>query len=94
MDAAIIIGVLASISTTLSLLPQLIKMIRTKKAGDVSYLMLLVLFIGGILWIVYGILRDDPVIIVSNCVATVLNIVSGFFSIRYRPRDKKITELA
>ncbi|MGN6646011.1 MAG: SemiSWEET family sugar transporter [Cytophaga sp.] len=94
MDIAVIIGVLASICTTLSLLPQLIKMIRTTKAGDVSYLMLAVLFVGGILWVVYGVLRNDPVIIVSNCVSTVINIVSSYFSIRYRPRDRKLTELA
>jgi len=90
----IVVGVAASICTTLSFLPQLIKMIRTKKAGDVSYLMLIVLFVGGILWIIYGVMRDDWIIIVSNCVSTLINIVSGIFSIKYRPKDAKITDLA
>lgn len=94
MDIIIIAGVMASTCTTLSFLPQLIKMIRTKKAGDVSYLMLAVLFCGSILWVVYGVLRDDLIIIISNCVSTLINIVSGFFSVRYRPKDAKLKDLA
>lgn len=94
MNATIIVGVAASILTTLSFLPQLIKMIRTKKAGDVSYLMVIVLFVGGIMWIIYGALRDDLIIIISNCVSTLINIISGIFSIKYRPKDTKLTDLA
>jgi len=94
MDMTLIAGIAASMCTMLSLLPQLIKMIRTKKSGDVSYLMLLVLFAGNILWIIYGILREDWIILVSNSISTLINIVNGFFSMKYRPRDAKLSELA
>lgn len=94
MDEAVIVGILASACTALSLLPQLIKMIRTNKAGDISYLMLAVLFMGGILWVIYGVFRNDPVIIVSNSISTVINIVNGYFSFPYRPRDQNLSDLA
>ena len=84
METTTIVGAVASILTTLSFLPQLFKMIRTKKAQDVSYIMLAVLFVGGILWIVYGTLKADWIIIISNCVSTLINIVSSFYSVKYK----------
>lgn len=84
METTTIVGAIASVLTTLSFLPQLFKMIRTKKAHDVSYIMLVVLFAGGVLWIVYGTLKADWIIIISNCVSTCINVVSSFFSYKYK----------
>ncbi|ABG58516.1 SemiSWEET family sugar transporter [Cytophaga hutchinsonii] len=93
MDWIVVTGVCASMCTALSLLPQLIKVLRTKKAEDVSYLMLAVLFTGGILWIVYGVMREDWIIIGSNTISVLINIISCWASIKYRPKDKMIKEL-
>jgi MtN3 and saliva related transmembrane protein len=84
METTTVVGTIASVLTTLSFLPQLFKMIHTKKAHDVSYIMLAILFVGGILWIVYGILKSDLIIIISNCVSTLINIISSFFSYKYK----------
>jgi MtN3 and saliva related transmembrane protein len=84
METTTIVGAVASVLTTLSFLPQLFKMIRTKKAQDVSYIMLAVLFVGGIMWIVYGTMKADWIIIISNCISTVINVVSSIFSIKYK----------
>ena len=46
MDTTQWIGIAAGVLTSVSMLPQLIKIIKEKKAGDVSVVMLLVL-IGG-----------------------------------------------
>lgn len=51
------IGILGSIFTAASLLPQLIKIIKNKKAEDVFFIMLAMLFIGVSLWIFYGTLK-------------------------------------
>lgn len=89
----IITGVAASACTSLSLLPQVIKTIRTHKVEDVSYLMLAALFAGGILWIIYGVLKDDWIIIASNSISILISFVSSYFSIKYRPKDKNLKEL-
>lgn len=70
--------------TASSLLPQLIKTIKEKKAEDVSIGMLLVLQAGVIMWIVYGFMRDDLPIIVTNCFSLALNIAMTFVRMKYK----------
>lgn len=61
------IGLLAGIFTTGSLLPQLIKTLRTRNAKDVSLLMYVFLTIGVLLWVIYGFrIREFPIIIANG----------------------------
>ncbi len=84
MNAQIIIGIIASIATAAALLPQLLKVVREKKASDISVLMMLVIFIGNCLWIYYGYLGEDPIIIVSNAVSCVLNVLLFIYTVKYK----------
>ncbi len=84
MDMIKLIGIGASVGTGLSLLPQLIKISKEKKAENVSMPMLGVLFAGLVLWIIYGLLKEDWIIIVSNAVSLVLNGCIVVLSIRYK----------
>ena len=70
MDWTQIIGLAAGICTATSLLPQVVKTIKEKKAEDVSLVMLLVLMAGIILWIVYGIQKKDLPITATNSFVT------------------------
>ena len=88
MSIETIVGVGASVFTATSLLPQLIKLIKEKKSQDVSIVMLAVLFTGLALWIVYGILKRDWIIVVSNSFALIVNFLSGILTIRYKRRSK------
>jgi MtN3 and saliva related transmembrane protein len=81
-----IIGILASILTTSSFLPQIIKAYRTKKMDDVSQYLMILFTSGSILWIVYGFMHDDIVIIGANTVAATFNIILFFFSFIYMSR--------
>jgi MtN3 and saliva related transmembrane protein len=84
-----IIGLAAGICTACSLLPQVIKTLKEKKAEDVSLVMLLVLQAGLILWIVYGFKREDIPIIATNCFSLLVNIVMVILRIKYRDGSKK-----
>lgn len=79
-----LIGLAAGILTATSLLPQVIKTFKEKKAEDVSLLMLLVLLGGLILWIVYGIKKNDLPIIATNCFSLLVNITMVVLRIRYK----------
>ena len=79
-----LIGILASIFITLSLLPQLVKLLRKKYAGDISMLMLFILLAGQIFWVWYGVLKKDWIIIISNSIAAGINLLVIFFSLRYK----------
>ncbi|HEY9007594.1 SemiSWEET family sugar transporter [Ohtaekwangia sp.] len=81
-----VIGIGAGACTALSLLPQLIKIIRDKQARDISLFYLIVLLAGLSLWIWYGILRDDMPIIVTNVTSIVLNIAIIILGIRYKKK--------
>lgn len=84
MNLQSIIGISASVFTATSLLPQLIKIAREKKAEDVSFGMLIVLFIGLGLWVFYGFLKKDWIIAVSNGVSLAINICVAILSIKYK----------
>ena len=62
-DYSIYIGIVAGVCTGVSMLPQLIKIIREKKAKDISIVMLLVLISGVGAWTWYGVLKKDYPII-------------------------------
>ncbi len=70
------IGIVAGICTGISLLPQLIKILREKKDQGLSIFYLIVLLAGLILWIVYGVLRKDTPIIATNALSLVLNVAT------------------
>ena len=79
-----LIGLAAGICTATSLIPQVIKTIQEKKVENISLLMLIVLMTGLILWIIYGIKRNDIPIMVTNSFSLLVNITMIILRIRYR----------
>ena len=82
-----IIGITASVLTAASLLPQLFKLIKEKKAEDVSTGMLAVLFAGIVLWICYGFLKQDPIIILANLTSLIINVITLVLTVKYKRKD-------
>jgi MtN3 and saliva related transmembrane protein len=88
MDLLTAVGGVAAFCTTVSYFPQLLKCWQTGHAGDLSLRMFLVLSAGIALWIVYGILKSDPVIIIANTASLILLLAILSFKLRelMRPR--------
>ena len=82
-----IIGIAAGICTAISLLPQIIKVLKEKKAQDISLFYLLVLLCGLALWTYYGFLRDDIPIIATNMFSMLLNIIMLVLGVVYKRKD-------
>ena len=78
------IGIAAGILTSVSLLPQLIKIIREKQAENISYGMLLTLITGLGMWVFYGVLKEDLPIIITNSFSFLVNALVIFFTIKYK----------
>jgi MtN3 and saliva related transmembrane protein len=74
MEFIEILGLVAGICTSSSLIPQLVKTIKLRKADDVSVFMFIVMMTGNSLWIYYGIDKSDFPIIATNILALSLNI--------------------
>jgi MtN3 and saliva related transmembrane protein len=69
---ATVIGLAAAICTTAANLPQLKKAWTTGQTDDISLKMLLLLACGLGLWVVYGVLQKDIIIILANGVSLAL----------------------
>lgn len=74
METTQVIGIAAGICTGISLLPQLIKIYKEKKADGMSAGMLIILLAGLIGWVVYGIRKKDYPIICTNTFSLVINV--------------------
>jgi|10_taG_2_1085330.scaffolds.fasta_scaffold03508_8 MtN3 and saliva related transmembrane protein len=82
-----IIGFIAGILTTVAVLPQLIKSWKTKKVMDISPFMF-VLLLGGVgLWVVYGIIKNDYPIILTNGISFLLNSSMLLIMLLYKSKD-------
>lgn len=87
------IGFLAGTGTTVSFFPQMIRVIRTKSVSDLSIYMFLIHSTGVSLWVAYGVLVDDMIIVLFNCVTALFNLVILSFFIRgyiYPPSQKPL----
>ena len=74
MDWTLWVGLLAGFLTTVSFVPQIQKIWKTKSAEDVSRKMFLAVALGVALWLVYGIALKQWPIIIWNSISLVLAI--------------------
>ena len=79
-----VIGIVASVCTAYSMVPQLTKLIKEKKADAISIYMLIVLFVGIGSWIAYGILKKDWIILISNSFSFMVNIALTILTVKYK----------
>jgi MtN3 and saliva related transmembrane protein len=74
----------ASVFTGISLLPQLIKLVKEKKPSDISMWMLATLFTGLALWIWYGFRISDWIIVFANSFSLILNLLIVIINFHYK----------
>lgn len=86
-----IIGTAAGIFTTIGVLPQIIKALKTREVKDISPYMFIILCIGVGLWTVYGIIKVDWPIIITNGISFILNatMLSIIISQKKKPKVKQ-----
>ena len=78
-----IIGFAATSFAVSSTVPQIGKALKTKRSEDVSIRFIIVLIIGLLLWVVYGIGKNDIVLIIGNSTAVALNTFMLYLKIKY-----------
>ena len=83
MNIIDILGLFAGTCVTISVIPQIVKVWKTKKVQQISLLNYSILTFGIAVWIVYGVLKNDLPIIITNSVSLSLNLVMVYFIIYY-----------
>lgn len=84
MSAIQILGLAAGTITSITFLPQVIKIWQTKSAKDLSLMMLLLLMLGVSMWLTYGILVKDAAIIYTNSMVFTMSLVLLYFKLRFK----------
>lgn len=76
-------GYCAAVCTTLSFVPQLVRVWRLRSARDISLTMFLVFSIGVFLWLVYGISIHSVPVILANAVTLALSLAILILKLRF-----------
>jgi MtN3 and saliva related transmembrane protein len=81
-----VLGIIAGVLTASAMVPQLVKIVRTKKADDISIPTLFILLAGLCIWVYYGIRKDDLPLILTNSVSVLITALNIFFSSKYKKK--------
>lgn len=83
MNGVDILGYAAGAITTLTFLPQVIKTWKGRSAKDVSLMMFIIAAINEVMWIAYGALLDNWVIIVTNVIVLAMSLIMIGLKLKY-----------
>jgi len=78
------LGLIAGALTSTGFIPQLLKALKSKSTKDISLPMLLIIFTGVILWLIYGLIIKDLPIILANALTTALISAIIILKVRYK----------
>ena len=69
-----LIGYLGVVCTSIALIPQAVKVFRTRKTEDLSFIMLLIFFLGQCCWFTYGTINGTIQVMLSASIQTLLTL--------------------
>ena len=78
-----VIGIISGILILSGWVPQIVKGYRSKKLDDVSPYLMILIFAGAVLWLIYGIALDDVYIMGVNIAAMVLTMIVLSMKLKY-----------
>jgi MtN3 and saliva related transmembrane protein len=78
-----LLGLAAATLTTSANVPQVLKAWRTKQTDDLSLAMTLILATGLGVWVIYGIMQSDLVIVAANAIAMALSATLAIMKMRF-----------
>ena len=84
MSYVTVLGLLAGTLTTISFIPQVLKVIQSKSTRDISLLMFLAFSAGVFSWLLYGIMINDMPVIIANAITFILAMIILIYKIKYK----------
>ena len=92
MDAATLVGALATLCSTTSFVPQAWKVIRTRDTASISRRMYIITVIGFSLWLTYGLLLGQWPLILTNGICLLLSAFILTMKLLPRHQKEKVAE--
>jgi MtN3 and saliva related transmembrane protein len=82
-------GLIAALLTTGAYIPQAYKTIKTRSTKDLSIVTFSMLFVGTILWFIYGLcIHDTPLMLANGITATLSGIIFSLKIKSFRRRRR------
>ena len=83
------IGLIAGTITSAAVIPQVVRTYRTRHARDISIWQPVLLDIGMLLWLIYGIMIKDLPLILANAFSILCNTLLIVMKIYYKDDDNR-----
>lgn len=78
------VGHLGSFLSSVTFLPQVYKTWKSRSAGDISLLMIVIVFISTVVWLIYGIGMGLWPVIIANGVICFLSVLLIVFKLSFK----------
>ena len=86
-----IFGYLGMVFLTLTLIPQLGRVLKTKKAEDLSYIFLSINVLTCVFFLIYGILLEETPLIIANTIVILQTLTLIFLKYKYYNNETVIS---
>lgn len=89
-----LIGLVAAVLTTSAYIPQVYRTRKTKSVENLSLSMYLAMFIGVVLWLIYGMYIHSLAVILANAVTAILTLMILSYKIRFSKKTTKTDKIS
>jgi MtN3 and saliva related transmembrane protein len=83
------LGLIAGALTTIAFVPQVVRIVRTRSAHDISWVMFALFSVGIALWLWYGLRLSSLPLIAANVVTLALALVILFLKWQYGRTERR-----
>ena len=90
-ELATYVGMAAAVLTTVSFVPQVLKLWKTRRGEDISTAMFLIFSLGTALWLGYGILIHSLPVTLANAITLLLSFL--ILAMKWQWRDGNANQL-
>ncbi|HMS92209.1 MAG TPA: SemiSWEET family transporter [Candidatus Saccharibacteria bacterium] len=84
IDTITLVGLSATTCILISQIPEILRALKLKETRDLSWGMIVLLIVGTVLWLIYGLLKTDNIIILANSIMLAILAVLLSVKVRYK----------
>lgn len=88
MELAHFIGTAGGIVSSVTFLPQVIKIWKTKSAKDLSMMTLFFLILNVSLWLTYGVMITDFPLMITNSIVLCMILCMVYFKLKFKEKTQ------
>lgn len=79
-----LVGYSATIAGTFLMVPQLLKLLRTKRTDGISLIMMGLYVVNCLLWLYYGFLLKAPPVVIANGIGGSVGVIQLILAAKYQ----------